>query len=227
MGKQISREERKNKNYQSPTLVYGEIEFWPFAEVFLRIKEKYGGLSHKGGVFVDIGCGTGKPVMAAALLHDFDICLGVEILENLVSACHKVLDVWKWKIIRDVSYPDYMTEEKTRTQIDFLHTDATTLDWKAADVVFANSTCFNDALMTKISVKCDELKPGAFVITTTRAIENENFEILEVGKMGESWGEATVFIQRKIGAGGSSLGSTIDDYSTGNTTERSVENKED
>ena len=78
----------------------------------------------------------------------------------------------------------------------------------------------------KISVKCDELKPGAFVITTTRAIENENFEILEVGKMGESWGEATVFIQRRIGAGSLS-GSTIDDYSTGNTTERSIENKED
>ena len=164
-------------------------------------------------------------MIAAALLHDFNMCLGVEILENLVSACHKVLDVWKWKVIRDVSYPEYMTEEKTRTQIDFIHTDATSLDWKAADVVFANSTCFNDALMTKISVKCDELKAGTFVITTTRAIENENFEILEVGKMGESWGEATVFIQRKIGPMGGGSGSTIDSNSM-DTDSTSKDNKE-
>jgi len=33
--------------------------------------------------FIDIGCGTGKPVFAAALLHPFKKVIGVEILEDL------------------------------------------------------------------------------------------------------------------------------------------------
>ena len=36
-----------------------------------------------GGVFVDIGSGLGKGVLTGAFLHEFDECIGVEILEGL------------------------------------------------------------------------------------------------------------------------------------------------
>lgn len=31
--------------------------------------------------FIDLGCGAGKAVFAAALLHRFGACIGVELLE--------------------------------------------------------------------------------------------------------------------------------------------------
>jgi hypothetical protein len=36
------------QKYTSPTLVYGEIEFVPFAEIFMKIKNKFGGLVAPG-----------------------------------------------------------------------------------------------------------------------------------------------------------------------------------
>lgn len=63
-------------------MVYGEIEFLPFAKILHKLKG-YGGLQKPGGVFVDVGCGSGRPVFAAALYHDFDRCIGIEILEGL------------------------------------------------------------------------------------------------------------------------------------------------
>lgn len=59
-GKMASRREREAHKYQSSTLIYGEIDFRAFAAHFLKIKRKYGGLREPGGVFVDIGCGSGE-----------------------------------------------------------------------------------------------------------------------------------------------------------------------
>lgn len=49
----------------------------------MKIKDKYQGLLTGGGTFMDVGTGTGRPVFAAALLHDFDRVVGIELLEGL------------------------------------------------------------------------------------------------------------------------------------------------
>lgn len=47
----------------------------------------------KDGVFYDLGCGTGKPVFAAAAVHPWQRCVGLEILGDLHSICLKALEV--------------------------------------------------------------------------------------------------------------------------------------
>ena len=37
----------------------------------------------RGGIFYDLGSGTGKAVIAAALMHNFAVCCGIELLEGL------------------------------------------------------------------------------------------------------------------------------------------------
>merc|ERR1740117_57760 len=83
VGKKASARERDKNDLRASTLVYGEIKFEPYAITLQKIKKLYGGLAGPGGVFCDIGSGTGKPCFAAALLHDFDRVIGIEILENL------------------------------------------------------------------------------------------------------------------------------------------------
>lgn len=75
-GKELSAKERDEKGLRGGTLVYGEIRFEPYATAFLKIKQLYGGLAAPGGRFYDIGSGTGKPVFAAALMHQWDACIG-------------------------------------------------------------------------------------------------------------------------------------------------------
>jgi hypothetical protein len=46
-------------------------------------------------VFADIGCGTGKPLFAAALLHEWRACRGVEIVEELLGEAEQLVEAWE------------------------------------------------------------------------------------------------------------------------------------
>ena len=79
-GRVISRKERKDNQFSSCSLMYGEVLSIPYLKEFSKLY-RYG-LQTVGGKFVDIGCGTGLAVFASALLHDFETCIGIEILEG-------------------------------------------------------------------------------------------------------------------------------------------------
>ena len=73
-------------------LTYGEIEFPSFCKVFRWVQKTYKGddphcwhnaFNNPGGVFIDLGHGTGKGMLAGAFMHQFESCKGIEILENL------------------------------------------------------------------------------------------------------------------------------------------------
>ena len=83
-----------------------------------------------------------------------------------------------------------------------------------ADVVFANSTCFDEvmrrfldimrsdtcllqSLMIKIADLAQGMKRGSFFISFTRPIPGDDFEVLEFGLHQMSWGFATVYIAQK------------------------------
>jgi len=56
----VSRVERERNNFKKPALTYGEITFTAFSEVFDRLYAQ--GLPNAGGSFMDLGCGSGRPV---------------------------------------------------------------------------------------------------------------------------------------------------------------------
>lgn len=56
-----------------------------------------GMLQGRGGRFYDLGCGTGKPLIAAALLHEFDSCTGIEVLEGLTTAAREIVRIYDTK----------------------------------------------------------------------------------------------------------------------------------
>lgn len=108
LGKSVSKKERDELNLKSPNLVYGEITFETIGTVFEKIKRVYGKpgvgasgsagvLQSRGGVFYDLGSGTGKPVIAAAILHNFDVCYGIEVLEGLYSVSLDALNSYNTK----------------------------------------------------------------------------------------------------------------------------------
>ena len=188
-GKDVSRAEREELGLKSSTLVYGEITFEPFAEQLLKL-HAYGGMP-EGGIFYDIGCGTGKPVFAAALLHPFRRCAGIEVLTGLSAIAERIRRDF------DATVRPALPEPHAATEIEIIRGDATALDWRDGDVVFLNSTCFSGELMAALARLAERLRHGAFVITTTKRLPSEAFELLEVSSMVETWGTATCFLHRR------------------------------
>jgi len=92
LAKEHSKKERVLKEMSSNSLTYGEIDFHSFAEIFYMLNLKHPGLIKPQGVFYDLGSGVGKGVIASTLLHNFDKCIGVEILESLHKLALKMKD---------------------------------------------------------------------------------------------------------------------------------------
>lgn len=108
LGKAVSKKEREELQLKDPNLVYGEITFDTLGVVFEKIKKVYGRpfqghsgpvgfLQSRGGIFYDLGSGTGKGVIGAAILHNFDVCYGIECLEGLYSLSLDALNGYNTK----------------------------------------------------------------------------------------------------------------------------------
>ena len=49
-----------------------------------------------------------------------------------------------------------------------------------SDLVFANSTCFNDTVMEKLALKGRYMQSGSFFLTTTKRLPSTDFELVEM-----------------------------------------------
>mmetsp|Transcript_19293 Transcript_19293/g.38544 ORF Transcript_19293/g.38544 Transcript_19293/m.38544 type:complete len:271 (-) Transcript_19293:16-828(-) len=204
VGKAVSKKEREETKQNASTLVYGEINFEAFALAMEKVKHRYGRpneyhsgaegiMQAPGGVFYDIGSGTGKPVIAAIVLHNFARAIGIEYLEGLHVTSLEVLQRWDSEV-------RYQLDYENPTEVEFIHGDATDFevkDWSDGDVLFANSTCFDAPLMEAIAARAASLKKGTFFITLTKRLPSDHFEVLEHEVHQMSWGSATVYIQQK------------------------------
>lgn len=166
-------------------------------EAFDVIKHKYGGFPD-GGTFYDLGSvsitqGTGKGALSAALLHPFEHCKGIEILEGLYDISLRL------KAEYDTRFPDMSASHphlfSSIPQISFRHGSFFEEDWADATFFFANSTCFEMEMMRRIANS--PFPAGGFAITLTKNLPGEKWTVLDSFRRPMSWGEATIFIHRR------------------------------
>jgi len=98
------------------------------------------------------------------------------------------------------NYPHYFSNHKKIPEFEIVCGDFIQYDWSDASFIFANSTCFTPELMTALSQKAEELKPGTFFITFTKRLPNlsNNWELRDGFRRLMSWGIATIYIHKKI-----------------------------
>jgi SAM-dependent methyltransferase len=179
--KKTSKAERDNKGLKKASLVYGEISFVSFGIIFLNHLQL-----KSGGNFYDLGSGSGRVIFAAEMLHDFQKLVGVEILDGLYEASVGVLQ--KFRETRPSS---------STKRIEFHRADFLEFDWSDGDLVFANSTCFDEQLMTSLGHKGRLLKPGTYFVTLTKQLKSSFFDVVYSKQYRMSWGVATVHIHRR------------------------------
>jgi hypothetical protein len=94
----------------------------------------------------------------------------------------------------DASADDTSSGRGGPKRIEFLEADFLQVDWSHGDLVFLNSTCYSPALMASLSAQAERLRPGALVVSLTKALQPPNpdtFELLSKRKYQMSWGSAT------------------------------------
>jgi len=168
---------------------YGEVEFHNFVEV-LKIANP-----RRGEIFVDLGSGMGKAVFAAHLYFQFGICKGIEFLDPLHSVANENMKSFD-KEIRGM-----FDEQKRSQRLEFLHKNFMHANWKDGDVVYVACTAFGDDLMKSISKKCEQLKPGARIVTLTRQLINSDakaFREINRSHCHTNFGPATAFVYERI-----------------------------
>lgn len=175
-GYEVSRIAHK-KLTNGENFLYGEITFYDWKIIVDRINPK------KDGVFFDLGCGTGKAIIASHLLFNFRKSIGIELLEGLYSAALEIKENLE------------KTEQKNDgRELQFVKENIFDVDLSEADLIFLNYPLKKEQDFLRLEEKfLSELKPGTKIIATIRALKNPSFKSLGRHKYKFSWGRSIAY----------------------------------
>ncbi|MBI2444574.1 MAG: hypothetical protein HYV42_05045 [Candidatus Magasanikbacteria bacterium] len=162
-------------------LTYGEVNFASFPALLAAAD------APPGGTFYDLGSGTGKAVILAALLGNFRRLVGIELIPELYQTAAAVREKFNQRLRPALpqSYPE--------PDINFRSGDIFTEDWSEADVIFVQATCFSENLLTQLTERCQQLKPGSRIISVTATLDAPFLTCFHTDKFALGWGLATVW----------------------------------
>jgi SAM-dependent methyltransferase len=177
--------------YEDRSFVYGESHLPSLYEIFNEIKPQ------PGEIFYDLGSGSGRLVLYAALSFPFAKSIGIELLDGLVNVAQTKLVLGKKRLF---DLPNF--DPNKLGEIEFILADFTKADLKGANVVYIASTCFEDEFMLNLTLHLEkQLAVGTRVITFARPLPSQQFKIIKHQFYPMEWGQATIFFHEKTYAG--------------------------
>jgi hypothetical protein len=183
-GGSISHAERYKGNLVGSEFTYGEIDFLHFLPLMKIYAKK------TGGVFWDLGCGTGKAMMAASLCDlNFEKVCGVELLDGLYDSALKTI----------TKYLETESGKKRKSNyFNLVKGDMKLVDWTDADMIYTSSICFPEELIQALTEKGKMLKKGTIIISLKNWKDSSVFKVLEYLQVKMTWGKTGVYIMERI-----------------------------
>lgn len=176
----LSKQTRDEMNIQDDSFIYGEID----PQSLLNLIEIANPKSNE--VFYDLGSGSGRAAISAALCFDFAEVVGIEFLPSLY-----LLSQNQWSMIQ-------AAQNIKDVNLSFVCGDYYDLDISGADIIFFNATACRGERWEKILTKFKELPVGTRLILTTHRIKDGMFESLYEGLQLMSWGMNSAYVYRKV-----------------------------
>lgn len=185
-GHSLSIQGRDAHGYESKSFVYGEVIPESFHEIISSVSPQ------PGEVFYDFGSGTGKAVLLAHLMFEFSECKGIEYVDTLYESSLTTLKRYEEEVRPTIR--NRVGERKLSVALgSFLD-----LPIDDADIIFMNSTCFQEDLMAALDEKLVTLKPGTRILTLSKSLKSPAYNLERHQKYPFSWGDATVFFHTKV-----------------------------
>lgn len=178
-GYHISQQGRRH--HDAIDYTYGEIEFVPFLALL--------SLTHptEETVFYDLGSGLGKAIVACALAFPVKECIGIELIGELHNSAEQI----RQKLASIEGYAP-IAQKIHYIAGDFLH-----VDLNKATLIFINSTTILNPTWEQLVAKLNLLPNLNTVISTSKPLFSEHFELSKSTKIQMSWGVVAVFIQHR------------------------------
>lgn len=179
-GYQLSQSARQHCN--AIDYVYGEIEFVPFVALLSLAKPT------SDTVFYDLGSGTGKAVLACAMVFPVKQAIGIEIFPTLHEvACSQLLHLSK--------QDDYLNLVNV---VSFIQGDILTLDFPKATLLFINATTLIGETWLSLNSHIETMPSIKTVITTTKALQTPAFSVHIETDVEVSWGMVRAFVHHRL-----------------------------
>ena len=190
----LSAEERQRRGLVTAQLAYSEARFDGMAGLISVMRDELAltALKRGGGKFVDLGSGVGKALMAAALLHSFDECVGIELLRPLHEAAVAMLDRF------DRTARQALPASRRRVAVQLVRDDLARIPWLDADVVLCISTTFDATLMSRIAAISNDMSVGAVFVTTTTRLPSARWAVRQRYEFDLAHGSVTAFVHEKV-----------------------------
>jgi len=178
-GYQISFQARQKLSENSSDLTYGEIPFVSWRQIILRANPK------NGGVFFDLGSGSGRVVLASCLLFNFRKSVGVELLSELHEAALAI------KTNFEKLATSQIKEHIAGRELHFICSNFLNTDLRDADFIFINHILGDKKSFAQLERKLlNELKSGTKIVTTIRRLANPAFKRLGSETYKFNWGNS-------------------------------------
>ena len=161
--------------------VYGEINFVSFIALLSLAKPD------KNTIFYDLGSGTGKAVLACAMVFKVKKSVGIELFKPLHGVACKQQQTLS-------CIPEYNSISQA---IHFIHQDFLTVNLCQATLVFINATGFIGATWIAISQRLTDTKNCTTVISTSKALISTAFTTTHITTVQMSWGVVKAYIQQR------------------------------
>ena len=163
---------------------YGEIDFMSFIALI--------SMTHPTPEtrFYDLGSGTGKGILACALVFDMQTYCGIELFDSL----HYAALIQKDRLRQ---FPAYI---KKINAIHLIHDNFLNVDLSQASLIFLNATALFGDTWEKLNQKLqDQTKPGTVIITTSKPLIASSAHIMvKTTKVNMSWGVVSAYVHTSV-----------------------------
>ena len=199
LGDSVSHTSRTSSGLKSSNFGYGELLPSTLFDTISLIKTKFGGFPSGPTHAYDFGSGSGRALFAACLSHSFSSGTGIEYVPGLHASALRNLDLWNRHDHR------MQSDDPCRTKFNFVQGDLMDMCGKTMDpcptLVIIHATLFDNDLFAVCQLLCESVSPGCFFLMVTKELRTgaaTGIETLHACQHFMSWGNATVYIQRKF-----------------------------
>lgn len=180
----VAKKEREQLPYADLAFTYGEISFLSLA-IMLEIVEPT-----EEDMFIDLGSGSGKAVIATALLFPIKQAIGIEYLPGLHAISQNIQNTLKKS--------KQLCHQQAAVRVQFILGDFLIADWSKMTIVLISAAGLWGETWEQLQQKLQQLPKGARVMVISKRLSSDQFELFDARERPMSWGLAFVYIYRKI-----------------------------
>lgn len=162
--------------------VYGEIDFLSFIALLTLARPD------DQTVFYDLGSGTGKAVIACAMVFEVKKSYGIEVF----SALHQTALEQKARLNQNKRY------QGIAKHIEFIHNDFLNTDFNDATLIFINASAFIGETWQALLQKLLKTHAGTTIILASKTLPPDEFQTLYSTHVQMSWGIVATHVYQRL-----------------------------